>query len=258
VKGSPKNRNDPESLPYVLINMAMSADGKIATANRAIASFGSRKDQEHLYALRATVDAVMSGARTVRAENVDLDPGPRRFRRLRRQRGLAAYNLRIVVTRSGQLPPTARIFAARSSPLIILTCQQAGSAALHRLQQLADHVGVFGKETVDLRTALHWLRHRWNVRRLLCEGGGELNQALCAANLVHELHLTLCPKIFGGATAPTLADGQVLGRIADAPRCQLRSRRRVGDELFLTYDVLPPISSALRASSQRRSLSRFR
>jgi riboflavin-specific deaminase-like protein len=249
---------DPTPLPYVLINMAMSADGKIATANRAIASFGSRHDQQHLHALRATVDAVISGARTVRAENVSLGPGPARCRRLRRQRGLADCHLRIVVTRSGHLPATARIFKVRSSPLIILTCQKAGSAARRRLQRLADDVGVFGKEDVDLRAALAWLRTRWNVRRLLSEGGGELNRALCAAGLVHELHLTLCPKIFGGATAPTIADGQVLGSLAEARRCRLRTIRRVADELFLTYDLLPSLPSTLRANSQSKSLNRFR
>ena len=50
--------------PFVLMNMAMTADGKIATANRVVSSFGSRRDQEHLYELRATADAVMAGART--------------------------------------------------------------------------------------------------------------------------------------------------------------------------------------------------
>ena len=49
----------------VLINMAMTADGKIATANRAVSSFSSRRDHDHLLALRATADAVMAGARTV-------------------------------------------------------------------------------------------------------------------------------------------------------------------------------------------------
>jgi hypothetical protein len=47
--------------------MAMTADGKIATANRArFTSFGSKRDLEHLYELRATADAVMCGARTVK------------------------------------------------------------------------------------------------------------------------------------------------------------------------------------------------
>jgi hypothetical protein len=41
-------------LPFVFVNMAMAADGKIATANRAVHSFGSARDLNHLYELRAT------------------------------------------------------------------------------------------------------------------------------------------------------------------------------------------------------------
>jgi riboflavin biosynthesis pyrimidine reductase len=79
------------------------------------------------------------------------------------------------------------------------------------------------------------LRAEWNVRRLLCEGGGELNDALFRAGLVDELHLTLCPMIFGGRSAPTIADGPGCARLADAFAMRLQSSRRVGEELFLVY-----------------------
>ena len=62
-------------LPFVFINMAMAADGKIATANRAVSTFSSKHDFEHLLELRATADAVMSGARTVNEQVVNLGPG---------------------------------------------------------------------------------------------------------------------------------------------------------------------------------------
>ena len=57
--------------------MAMTADGKIATANRAVSSFGSRRDQDHLLQLRATADAVMAGARTADLNPINLGPGRR-------------------------------------------------------------------------------------------------------------------------------------------------------------------------------------
>ena len=63
--------------PFVLVNMAMSADGKIATANRAVTTFGSASDQEHLHALRATCDAIVCGARTVEETDATLGNGPR-------------------------------------------------------------------------------------------------------------------------------------------------------------------------------------
>ena len=63
--------------PFVLINMAMSADGKIAPAHRRFVAFGSRRDHANLLALRATADAVMCGARTVDSAAVTLDAAAR-------------------------------------------------------------------------------------------------------------------------------------------------------------------------------------
>ena len=84
--------------PFVLINMSMTADGKIATTNRLVSSFGSKRDHTHLLELRATTDAVMCGARTADLNEVNLGPGSAKFRKQRVKRGLAEYNLRIIVT----------------------------------------------------------------------------------------------------------------------------------------------------------------
>ena len=84
----PKSRlNRP--LPFVFINMAITADGKIATANRAVSSFGSKRDKEHLFELRATADAVMCGAGTVNSGPINLGPGAPKYHRMRTRRGLA-------------------------------------------------------------------------------------------------------------------------------------------------------------------------
>jgi len=226
--------------PFVFVNMAITADGKIATTNRAVSSFGSQRDQEHLLELRATADAVMCGARTVESDVVTLGPGPARFRRRRLRHRLAEYNLRVLVSGSGTIRPTSRIFQYRFSPLLLLTTARAGSSRLHRLSRVFDEIKICGERELDFAQALAWLRSRWNVRRLLCEGGGELNSALLRAGLVDELHLTVCPKIFGGRDAPTIAQGHDLEHLAEAVPLRLKSSQRVGEEWFLVYRVLSP------------------
>jgi len=226
-------------LPYVFLNLAMTADGKIATANRAITSFGSRRDLQELFALRATADAVMSGARTVDGEAVDLGPGPARFRRLRLRHGLAEHHLRVIVSGSGSVDPAARIFQRRLSPIIVLAAARVSERRLNRLRDLADDVFVCGEREIDLPQALRWLHQHWNVKRLLCEGGGQLDEALFRAQVVRRIHLTICPFVFGGRVAPTVADGTGFLTLARATACRLTSLRRLGDELFLVYDVLP-------------------
>ena len=221
--------------PFVLVNMAMTADGKIATANRVVSSFGSTRDHEHLLELRATTDAVMAGAGTVNAAPVNLGPGPARFRRLRLKNGLAEYNLRVVVSGTGRVNPQAEIFRHRFSPIIVLTTRRASEARLRQLRAIASAVKVFGRREINFRAALSWLRARWGVRRLLCEGGAELNDALFRAGLVDQLHLTVCPRIFGGRTAPTIADGQGFLRLAKAAPFQIESFKRIGHEAFAMF-----------------------
>lgn len=215
--------------------MAMTADGKIATANRRIASFGSAVDHEHLLALRATADAVLAGARTVESGTIDLGPGPLRFRALRLRRGLAEYNLRVIVSGSGSLSPGAHIFRKRFSPILILTTERIRPARLARLRALADAVQVCGKEELDWRLALQWLHREWGVRRLVCEGGGQVNDGLFRAGLVDELFLTICPWIVGGRAAPTICDGQGFPRLAEARVLRCVRRQRIGDELFFRF-----------------------
>lgn len=218
--------------------MAMTADGKIATANRALGSFSSRRDHDHLLELRATADAVMSGARTVDQQPINMGPGPAKYRRLRAKHGLAEYNLRVIVTGSGSVMPRAEVFRHHFSPIIVLTTGRIGARRLQTLSRLVDEVKVCGEREIDFRQALAWLRRKWNVRRLLCEGGGELNDALFRARLVDELHVTVCPRIFGGRNAPTLADGSGFAKLSNSTPLALKSQRRLGDELFLVYRVL--------------------
>lgn len=215
--------------------MAMTTDGKIATANRAMTSFGSGRDLEHLYELRATADAVMCGARTVELSQSILGPGGEKFRQRRRQNGLAEFNLRIIVTGNGSIDPQAKIFQKKFLPLIVLTTERASQKKLAQLRTLADEVKICGKNEINFPAALRWLRAKWQVKRLLCEGGGELNDALFRADLVDEVHLTLCPKILGGRTAPTIADGLGIPRLADAASFHLTSAKRVKGELFTVF-----------------------
>ncbi|MGB7749052.1 MAG: RibD family protein [Verrucomicrobiia bacterium] len=232
---SPESKVRSPKLPFVFVNMAMTADGKIATANRAGSSFGSARDHEHLLELRATADAVMAGARTVDSAAINLGPGPARFRRLRLKNGLAAYNLRVIVSGSGSLNPKTEVFNHRFSPIIILTTQRASKAKLLQLQAIANEVKICGRREINFYASLCWLREKWGVKRLLCEGGGELNDALFRAGLVDELHLTFCSQIVGGRNAPTIADGVGFRRLANAWPLQIKSFEAIGNEVFAVF-----------------------
>ena len=226
-------------LPFVYLNVATTADGKIAPTKERYVQFSSDRDQELLLELRTKADAVMCGAGTINSFPIDLGPGGEKYRKMRLKNKLAEYNLRVVVSGSGNVDPDAELFKHRFSPIIVLATERAGKK-LKRLREVADSVEIFGKSELDFVAALRWLKNKWGVKSLLSEGGGEVNAALFRANVVNELYLTIAPVVFGGRNAPTLAGGEGVKTLAEATRLKIKSMKRVGDELFLVYQVVSP------------------
>jgi riboflavin-specific deaminase-like protein len=226
------SKNPDRARPFVLVNMAITADGKIATANRAVHSFGSHRDLTHLYALRATTDAILCGARTVEISRSILDNGGGHHTRQRLRRGRPEHNLRVIASGSGTIDLRAEIFQTRFSPIIILTTARISPGNLARLRKVVHEVKIMGQREINFPAALRWLRAKWQVERLLCEGGGELNAAMFQADLVDEIHLTICPKIFGGRHAPTIAEGEGWPGLRWAKQFELSHFRAKGPELF--------------------------
>jgi riboflavin-specific deaminase-like protein len=221
--------------PFVFVNVATTVDGKLAPENRKFVPFGSKRDLDLLYELRARADAALMGARTVDSAPGHYGPGPAKYRRLRLQRGLPEYNLRVIVSGRGTLNPRSDIFRYRFSPIIVLTSARASVRNLRRLREVADDVEIFGDAELDFGAAFRWLQKKWNVKKILCEGGGELNMTLIRQNLIDEIYLTLCPLLFGGRHAPTMADGTGVTSVAQGRRLRLKSLKRIGQELFLVY-----------------------
>ncbi len=132
----------------------MTADGKIAFADHTFVPFGSKRDREHMMELRATADAVMSGARTINESGAVMGTGGAKYRRLRIKHDLAEYNLRVIISGSGSVNPNATIFKKCFSPIIILTTERIPKTKLKKLQALADEVKVFRKNEITFPAAL--------------------------------------------------------------------------------------------------------
>ena len=225
-------------LPFVYVNVAMTADGKLAPSNRHFVPFSTKRDQELMMELRSRADAVLSGARTVDLGSVDLGPGGKKWEKKRVENGLSQFNLRVIVSGSASVNPDAHIFRTRFAPIILLSTEAAPKPRLKRLSTLVDDIFVSPGKALDFRSALVWLREKWKVKRLLCEGGGEVNAPFLLEKLVDEIYITICPLIFGGRHAPTPADGDGISRLEESTRLKLKRLERIGDELYTVYKVL--------------------
>ena len=213
----------------------MSADGKIATPKSNFSRFGSSKDEANLFRIRSTVDGIMSGATTISKERATLTLKPQA-----KQRAKPLGPLRIVVTSRGTVPLDAPIFTEPAPAVLILTTQSIPEPQLEAYQKLVAGVHRSLGETIHWKSALKWLYEEWKIEKLLCEGGGILNQSLLRSNLVDEINLTICPVVVGGSNSSTIADGEAFPSLEDCSKWKIVSRKQSAQECFLrlvTADV---------------------
>ncbi len=221
--------------PFVYVNMAMTVDGKITSAKREHPHFASPRDRVRMDRLRASADAVMVAAGTVRADNPALHIRTKAIREERKANGKPHAPHRVLVSASANIPADSRFFdTTHGGDSILLTTKTVAEANLRCFEGRAE-VWRLGQRRVDLRAALAALCKR-GIDRLLVEGGGELNWALLELDLVDELYVTVAPMLLGGRDAPTLLGG------AGWPMDQRRRLRlleldRDGDELFCRYSI---------------------
>lgn len=221
--------------PSVAVNFAVTWDGKVSTRNFTPADFSSKSDKRRLLEIRSTGDALLLGYSTVKHDNMSMGLPDESLRAQRVHRKQAPYPLRVIVSNSGRIDPGLQLFQRDFSPIVIFSTARmprrtqtalAGKASLHL------HPG----RTVHLQKMLAQLRADYKVKRLVCEGGPSLFRALLAGELVDEINLTLCPRIFGGLGAPALTGlpGEFLPRPVS---CKLAGMKVHEGECFLRYRV---------------------
>ena len=174
-----------KGLPYVVLKVAMSADGKISGQKGKW--IGGPQERKEVQRLRARSDAVMVGIRTV------LKDDPRLTARVKDAR----QPLRVVLDSRLRLPLKARLLREKGS-VLVLTTRKAPAAKRKKLEKKgAEVVRVKEqKSRVDLKAALRELGKR-KVNQVLVEGGQKLSTALLAQGLVDELCLAVSPKAIG-------------------------------------------------------------
>lgn len=222
---------DPASKrPQTTVVLAMSADGKIADAQRSPARFGSAADQQHLERQVAQADGVLLGAGTLRTYGTTIRVTNSELLQQRITAGKPAQPVQIICSGSALIDPNLRFFQQPVRRWLLTT--EAGARQAH---SGFDKVIATHPDRIDWEKALANLGSL-GLQRLAVLGGGELVASLLAAGLIDELWLTVCPLILGGSQAPSPVDG--LGFAAQlAPRLQLLSVDSQDQEVFLHYRV---------------------
>jgi len=192
--------------PYTFINVAMTADGKIDTFARKGAAISSKWDKERVDELRALADGILVGGKTLLDELPKLTVKSKALREGRIQRGLSPNPIKVGIATVANIPIESDFIKAGDTRVVIFTTSQTSINQVEILRAHGVEVFVDDAPRVDLSQMARTLK-QLGINRLMVEGGGTINFELMRLGLVDELIIYLAPMIFGGATAPTLADG---------------------------------------------------
>ncbi|MEV5455861.1 dihydrofolate reductase family protein [Streptomyces sp. NPDC052535] len=219
-------------LPHVLLSAAVSLDGYLDDTGPERLLLSGPADFDRVDEVRASVDAILVGAGTIRADNPRLLVNSAERRAARVAAGQAEYPLKVTVSGGGELDPAARFWHTGGEKVLLTT--DDGARRARELGIGADVVSL--GPVLDWHAALEYLHDRLGVRRLMVEGGGTVHSQLLQQELADELQLVLAPVLVGDPAAPRLfGPGAYQGG-----RLALVGTRRIGDVVLMRYRPTAP------------------
>ena len=206
--------------PYILLNSAMSLDGRIGGINERI-RFSNQLDKERVHKLRADVDAVMIGVNTVLVDDPHLTV----------KYAEGKNPVRIVVDSSARTPPGARILNEKAKTIIAVS-DAAGKNNIEILRKYAEVVIVENDRNnrINLKKLLAILYEK-GIKKILLEGGGTLNRSMLEEGLVDEIFIAVAPVIVGGGV--NLVEGNLVEKI----NLKFKDLLMLEDRIVLHYTI---------------------
>jgi 5-amino-6-(5-phosphoribosylamino)uracil reductase len=221
--------------PYILLSCGMSIDGYLGSASPRRLELSNDADFDRVDAVRASCDAILVGAATVRNDNPRLLVRSQNRRDARTARGLTPSPIKVTLTEQVKLNPRSDFFTAGDTQKLVYCVSPRVMDARSRLGDVATVVD--GGERVKMRSLTEDLGAR-GVQRLMVEGGGTVHTQFLTDNLVDELQLVVAPLFVGDSRAPRfVSDGHFPWN--PGRRAKLAGVRQIGDVVLLRYALSP-------------------
>ncbi|MBN2602797.1 MAG: 2,5-diamino-6-(ribosylamino)-4(3H)-pyrimidinone 5'-phosphate reductase [Candidatus Thermoplasmatota archaeon] len=214
--------------PHVIVNCAMSADGKIALPNRKQIRISSDEDIKRMYQLRNDVDAVLVGIGTVLTDDPKLTVKEKYVKNPKQP-------LRVVLDKECRTPHNAFVVNNKAQTLIFTSTKKNVKKYKENVEVvkvLLDDEGF-----LDLNQVLSILYDK-GVRKLLIEGGGTVIWNFLKNRLVDELYIYIGSIIIGGAKSPTVAEGFGIKNENEVIYLKLISLIQLGEGVLLHYKTI--------------------
>lgn len=223
--------------PYVILNSAMTLDGKIATKTGS-SKISGKEDLERVHEIRKETDGIMVGIGTVLADDPRLT--------VHKIPGKKSDNpIRVVVDNKARTPIDFRILNDDAETIIAVSniCDEDNSNcdndAVLRAKELSKKVDVFysSSNPINLTEFMGYLYSK-DIKTLMLEGGSTLNFSMIKENLIDEVRVCIAPMIVGGSEAKTFFDGVGFDFMEDAIQLKLVKSYSCGKDFVMEYKVL--------------------
>ena len=223
--------------PYVILNAAMTLDGKIATKTGNSQISGS-EDLIRVHNIRKNVDGIMVGIGTILSDNP-------RLTSYRVSSNKEENPIRIVVDNKARTPLNYNILNDEAKTIITVSniCNEKNKNcdidAFNRAKEIAKKADIFysSKDYIDLKELMNYLYNK-GIKTLLLEGGSTLNFSMIKENLIDEIKVCIAPMIVGGKNAKTLFDGEGFDLMKDSTKLKLEKYYSLGKDFIMEYKVL--------------------
>ncbi|MFX1274069.1 MAG: 2,5-diamino-6-(ribosylamino)-4(3H)-pyrimidinone 5'-phosphate reductase [Promethearchaeota archaeon] len=212
--------------PFIILNAAMSIDGKIASRS-GDPELSDEDDWRAVHELRSKMDAIMVGKGTILKDN------PKLHIKFHEHNGY----YRIVMDSNLSIPIDSNVvkYEPKLYPTIICTTENVSKEKINEFETKNVRILKVGKGAkVDIINLLPKL-HEIGIHSILLEGGGTLNWSFISNDLVDEIRLTIAPWIVGGRDATSLVEGEGFDKMFQAPRFKLVSIKYRNDYAILKY-----------------------
>lgn len=219
--------------PYVILNAAMTLDGKIATATGS-SNISGEEDLKRVHEIRKGCDGIMVGIGTVLADDPRLT--------VHKINAKPEDNpVRVVVDSKCRTPIDARITNSDAKTIIACANEYKDEFVKTEKYETFKNRGVkfmwCGDKRVDLSLLMSYL-HEEGIDKLMLEGGSTLNFSMIKAGLIDEISICIAPMVVGGANAKTFFDGEGFDTMDESVKLELIDSFSLGKDLILRYKVL--------------------
>ncbi len=221
----PFRKHARTGLPHVLLKLAQSLDGRVATGSGESRWISGEASRELVHRWRGEADAIAVGIGTALADDPLLTD---------RREGAERQPLRVVFDSSARLPlDSALLRSLDRAPLAIVTAPGTPRERVDALRHSgAEVIVVDGDPAARARSALAELGRR-GINSVLLEGGPRLAGSFLDAGEVDELRVFIAPLVLGGEAARSPIDGEGAPRVDEGTRALHMDAERVGEDLLV-------------------------